>query len=85
VYPARPPKTGLWQARFVLSLALLCCSVLAASPARAWIELGVLADVATVELQANGSAQIQHELMLQVRGGPLKQFTIEGVDPDAVP
>ena len=40
--------------------------------------------VTTVEVQPNGSAKVSHEWLVRVRGGPLKSWTIDGVDEDAV-
>ena len=38
-----------------------------------------------VELRRDGTAQVSHELMLSVRGGPLERFQLSGVDADAEP
>ncbi len=54
-------------------------------PAAAWLSLRVKADNATVELGRDGTAQVNHELLLHVRGGPLKEFALDGVDADAAP
>jgi hypothetical protein len=51
--------------------------------AMAWLELSVDSASATVELQRDGSAIVAHEMMLRVRGGPLKEFVVEGLDEDA--
>lgn len=55
------------------------------SLAFAWVETTVKADSVFVEIDATGAATVRHELLLRVRGGPLKSYTLEGVDPDAVP
>ncbi len=71
--------------RFLISLALLALVQFYPSKASAWVTQRVAADSATVELSPDGTAVVSHELLLRVRGGPLKDFTLQGVDPDAVP
>lgn len=54
-----------------------------AAGARAWVETSVLSDFVTIGLQRDGSATVAHELMMKVRGGPLRSFELAGVDTDA--
>jgi hypothetical protein len=67
--------------------SLLFAALLAGWPldARAWVEFAVGAHAATVALDAGGRARVTHELLLRVRGGPLDQFDLPGVDLDAAP
>jgi hypothetical protein len=65
----------------LLSLGLF----LLAPPARAWIELGVRSDSVTIEVARDGNAIVAHEMLLKVRGGPLKEVVLVGVDEDAEP
>lgn len=51
----------------------------------AWFETRVKAHTATVDVERDGSAEVRHELVLGVRGGPVRDFEIQGVDPDAEP
>ncbi len=62
------------------------CLVLGA-PARAlaWVEVHVLGDDATVRLDTQGKAEIEHRVTFRVGGGPLDSLDIPGVDGDAVP
>jgi hypothetical protein len=53
--------------------------------ARAWIETNLKSDAVTLDLERDGSATISHEILLVVRGGPLKSFELAGADPDAEP
>jgi hypothetical protein len=60
--------------------------LLLAFPARAsWIETRPTAFAATVDVERNGSATVSEELGLRLRGGPLKDLTLAGVDGDAEP
>ncbi len=43
----------------------------------------MLSDFVTVDLGRDGSATVAHELMLRVRGGPLRTLELGGVDTDA--
>ncbi len=66
--------------------ALLAMAVLfAAIPARAWVETRVTAHSAVVDVERNGSATVSQELGVRLRGGPLSELSIAGVDGDAVP
>lgn len=51
----------------------------------AWTETRVKAHTATLDVERDGSATVQHEVVLGVRGGPLREFEIQGLDPDAEP
>jgi hypothetical protein len=64
---------------------LVFAVVLAAAPAHAWVETTVESDVATVRIERDGTAVVRHELLLRVRGGPLRHYTLDGVDSDAEP
>jgi hypothetical protein len=71
--------------RALVCLAMAVFAVALSRPANAWLNLSVKSDAATVELDRDGSAVVRHELLLRVRGGPLEQFTLNGVDDDAQP
>ncbi len=68
-------------------LLLLFAMVMFAAPARAaaWVETTVLSSSAIVEVERDGRATIRHTVGLRVRGGPLKTWTLHGVDGDAEP
>ncbi|MCC6215025.1 MAG: hypothetical protein IT376_09165 [Polyangiaceae bacterium] len=53
--------------------------------ARAWVEVDVESDTATIEVDRAGKATVRHELVLRVRGGPLPAYELKGVDADAAP
>jgi hypothetical protein len=52
--------------------------------AHAWLELAVRSDNVTIDVARSGEAIVAHELLLHLRGGPLKEITVDGVDADAV-
>jgi hypothetical protein len=64
-----------------LGLALL----FAAFPARAWVETRVTGHSAVVDVERNGTATVTHELGIRLRGGPLSELPLAGVDGDAEP
>src|SRR5688572_10253258 len=72
--------------RSALVLAVITLvGLLSPRPALAWVEKRVEASTTWLELAADGSAVVRHELLLEVRGGPLASFTLRGVDADAEP
>jgi hypothetical protein len=68
------------QCLAVLATLLSWCSL-----ASAWVETSVRSHVVTVDVDRKGQAVVSHELMLRVRGGPLRDYRIDGVDSDAEP
>ncbi len=74
-------RLGPALAASLVALALL----LAAGPARAWVELHVTADDVRVAVDRTGHARIEHRIALRIAGGPLKSIDLVGVDPDAAP
>lgn len=72
-----------WLARIALWTGVLLAA-LAASGHAAWLETRVKAHRALVQVERDGSATVEHELTLGVRGGPLKSYELSGIDPDAV-
>lgn len=71
--------------RHLLTWALALAGLVLATPAQAWVQKTVESDVVTLDVARDGSAVVSHELVLKVRGGPLKGFDIAGVDSDAQP
>lgn len=67
----------------LLCFALAALALLLPRPALAWVELHVAKDDVRVVVSKDGSARVEHKLLLLVSGGPLKSFTVRGVDPDA--
>jgi len=62
--------------------------LLAAIPAQAvpgWVETRVTAHAATVDVERNGTATVTQELGVRLRGGPLAELPVAGVDSDAEP
>jgi hypothetical protein len=55
-----------------------------AAPALAWTETTVKSDVATIDLERDGTAIVSHEIVVKVRGAPLTGFELDGVS-DAEP
>jgi hypothetical protein len=71
--------------RLVLPLLFVLLTVLSPRPVWAWIELAVRADNVVLDVAPDGSGIVAHEMLLHIRGGPLKTITLDGVDTDAVP
>lgn len=71
--------------RHGLLLLSLLGSAAVSGPAQAWVETSVQADTVDLELDRQGQATVRHELLLRVRGGPLRSFELPGVDNDAKP
>jgi hypothetical protein len=66
-------------------LTIAAAVLLAPSPALAGIGKRVESSTTTIELTADGSASVRHELVLEVHGAPFTQLTLRGVDADAEP
>lgn len=69
-------------------LAGFFCAILLlmSAPARAaWVETRVTAHAAVVDVERNGTATVSHELGIRLRGGPLSELSLPGVDGDAEP
>ena len=47
--------------------------------ALAWVETDVLGHQATIVVSKEGQAEIRHQLILKLRGGPLESLDVEGV------
>jgi hypothetical protein len=68
-------------------LTALCGAALVSTPLvthAAWVETRVKAHTAIVDVDAKGAAEVTQELVLGVRGGPLRTIEIQGIDADAV-
>lgn len=66
---------------FVWVLAVLGCIWPRVS--FAWQETAVLGHRMRVRLESNSEAVVSHELLVKIRGGPVKSLPLAGVDPDA--
>jgi hypothetical protein len=71
--------------RHVLPLLAFLTVAAAPRPARAWVETSIQSAMTTVEVASEGKAVVRHELMVSVKGGPMKGLSLDGVDPDAEP
>ena len=56
---------------------------LIAGPAAAWVEQNPKGLLSVVEVERDGHATVSHELVLEVRGGPLKTIELGTADADA--
>jgi hypothetical protein len=67
-----------------LSLWLLACSLLMLSPP-SWAGSGprVLSSATRIELAADGSARVRHQLKVETSTGSLRSFALQGLDADA--
>jgi hypothetical protein len=76
----------MYVSRRHLAGLLVSAALLGASPARAgWVETRATAHAATVDVERNGAATVSQELGIRLRGGPLAQLSVAGVDGDAEP
>lgn len=68
-------------------LLLITTLVLLVAPGAraAWVETRVKAHTAIIDVERDGSAIVEHEIVLGVRGGPLRDLELQGVDADAEP
>jgi len=71
------------KVRHLVSALILASTTAWAGPAAAWIEQNPKGLLSIVEVEADGHATISHELVLEVRGGPLKSLALGTSDPDA--
>ena len=72
--------------RHLAALVALAALLVAAMPARAgWVETRPTAHAAIVDVERNGTATVTEELGIRLRGGPLSELTVAGVDGDADP
>lgn len=69
--------------RFLLALSVWFCGLCVSRDAEAWLVLKVRGDDVTIDVRPDGTATVRHQLQMRVRGGPMTEFTVEGVDPDA--
>lgn len=72
-------------ARRWLVVAAVVLVGLTSRPALAWVETSIQSDFVVVDAEPSGQALVTHELRLEVRGGPLQAYTLDGVDPGATP
>jgi hypothetical protein len=68
-----------------LASAALLLAAIPAQAAAGWVETRVTAHAATVDVERNGTATVTQELGVRLRGGPLAELPVAGVDSDAEP
>lgn len=61
---------------------VLIAGLLFSTQASAWIETSVRSHQARIEIAKDGRALVRHELVLKVRGGPMKFLEIAGIGTD---
>ncbi len=66
-------------------LAALLLVALCPSSARAWIETSVRGHHTVVTVSKDGSADVRQELVLKIRGGPVKSLEVAGIGSDIEP
>ncbi len=72
----------VWRQRSLPLLTIVALVTLALD-AEAWVETAIRSDFVRLEVARDGSAVVAHEMVMQVRGGPLEGFSLEGIDADA--
>ena len=76
----------MYVSRRHLAALLVSAALLATAPAEAgWIETRATAHAATVDVERSGDATVTQELGIRLRGGPLSELSLPGVDGDAEP
>lgn len=63
--------------------ALTLCLFVLPAPSFAWQETTVLAHRMRVRVDGGLEGTVSHELLVKIRGGPVKSLPLVGVDPDA--
>ena len=71
------------KVRHLVSALVLAATAAWTLPAAAWIEQNPKGLLSVVEVEADGHATVSHELVLEVRGGPLKSLELGTSDQDA--
>ncbi len=66
-----------------LAVCLFAVLTSSAQAAWAWVETSVRSSITTVAIAETGSATVTHEWLLRVKGGPLREIVVDGVDSDA--
>lgn len=69
--------------RHLRTLWLFAAISVVALPARAWVETSLQSHLVTIDVERDGRAVVAHELLIKVRGGPLRGIELPGVDSDA--
>ncbi len=69
--------------RHLVAGALLLAIWTLAGRASAWVESSIESDAATIDLERDGKATVEHQILVKVRGGPFMGFELPGADPDA--
>lgn len=75
------PELSRWWTAVLFGL----CTLLLAGPSHAWIEKRITSSNTQIEIAPDGTAVVRCQLWLEVRGAPLKGWTLQGIDVDAVP
>jgi hypothetical protein len=71
------------KVRQFTSALLFLLGTLVAGPASAWVEQNPKGLLSLIEVERDGHATVTHELLLEVRGGPLKTIELGTADADA--
>jgi len=71
------------KVRQIASALVFLLSALISGPAAAWVEQTPKGLLSVVEVERDGHATVSHELVLEVRGGPLKTIELGTADADA--
>ncbi len=69
--------------RRLLILAGITLVALLPRTAQAWVETSTQSHLTTLDIEKNGNAVVAHEIILKVRGGPLRSYELDGIDSDA--
>lgn len=75
-----PSRASSFLIRLVLPVILFL-----PTSARAWVETAVRGHEVRVEVAADGKSVIRHELLLKIRGGPMKSLEVAGIGTDIEP
>jgi len=74
----------MWvQHRHLLAALVVLAMLATTSGAGAWIETAIRSDTVVVDLERDGSATVSHQMLMNIRGGPLRSYQLDGIDSDA--
>jgi hypothetical protein len=69
--------------RHLAAVACVAALLTLTAAAHGWVETRIRSNYVTIDLERDGSATVAHEILMKVRGGPLKGYELGGVDSDA--
>jgi hypothetical protein len=69
--------------RLRIFAGIVLCLLLSPNAAWAWLETSTKSQLTTIEIERNGDAIVAYEIILRIKGGPLRSYDLAGIDSDA--